>query len=817
MQHPPRRPAGRSADPGIFSLKRPQRIGTDREDPERIFRLSPRDRRVHTQIIGGSGSGKSRLLELLVRQDLSDRNAGLCLIDPHGEVYDDLVHYLSHRRPELASRVILFDPADQAEMVLGFNPLGPLAWENPYFALNAVLTGILKTWGQGNLNETPRIGRWLENIIAVLISNRLTLLEALPLISAARDSSERQLLTRALNTELVRQDWEEYDQATSQQRHAYIEGPHNRMRKLLRSAFIRNMFGVQEKLLDVRRVIEEKKILLVKLAPNDQIDDDDMQMIGILLIHELFRAALRRDPRSEPSPFYLYIDEFARFVTDDIAYMLDQCRKFGLYLTLIHQQLEQLRKENEYLYASVMTNCRNRVVFGSLSYRDAELLSQEIDTGFEDLLEVKHYTEQTKFRPIEELRPTYSCGGSETEGFTAGWQQGLALSNSVGRSLARGQTESESVSSSTAASEGLAHARTLALALGHSRSDSHSHMDSRSTADSAGVGVSRSVGTAHSEGETESAGESSGLSTTVGAGETAGRAQLAYGVNAPVTLSTGTSAQRQEGENRQENTSRTRSQSDTVNQNRGNSLSVQHVEGSAVADTIGTHRGTQESTTAGRGITETSSRTIQRGQATTRGKSETTTDQKMTSLARQFSFSDSRQESSGSQWSVSISPFHRMEEYQEKTPHFWTLAEQRHRLVALLKNQGVAEATFSIHTRPPVRVKIDRVVSPPWLSRSSPAAVAAFRERVYQASPDYYQTPMEAQAEIRARQTKRFARAFDYDWFQTTPQASVEILPPLADPAAAGRPPKVIAPAASSAPPEEPASPEPPGGWKFTR
>ncbi|WP_417832830.1 helicase HerA domain-containing protein [Terasakiella sp.] len=73
--------------------------------------LSNIDRGSHTHIIGSTGTGKSKILEHLIRQSLDRPNEGLCLIDPHGELYDDIVQYCAEIRPELAERVVLINPA----------------------------------------------------------------------------------------------------------------------------------------------------------------------------------------------------------------------------------------------------------------------------------------------------------------------------------------------------------------------------------------------------------------------------------------------------------------------------------------------------------------------------------------------------------------------------------------------------------------------------------------------------------------------------------------------------------------------------------
>ena len=87
---------------------------------------------------------------------------------------------------------------------------------------------------------------------------------------------------------------------------------------------------------------------------------------------------------------YFYIDEFAQFITRDIAYSLEEARKRKLFMILAHQHLAQLKNEDEYLYASVMTNCKNKIVFGGLSVEDSDVMNRELQTGFLDLKSLKH-------------------------------------------------------------------------------------------------------------------------------------------------------------------------------------------------------------------------------------------------------------------------------------------------------------------------------------------------------------------------------------------------------------------------------------------
>ena len=76
----------------------------------------------HTHIIGGTGRGKSKLLELLVRHDIENPDCGTCVLDPHGTLATDISRYVAEDAPWLAKRIVVIDPNDLANVV-GFNPL----------------------------------------------------------------------------------------------------------------------------------------------------------------------------------------------------------------------------------------------------------------------------------------------------------------------------------------------------------------------------------------------------------------------------------------------------------------------------------------------------------------------------------------------------------------------------------------------------------------------------------------------------------------------------------------------------------------------
>jgi len=379
------------------STVKPVSIGQIEGGNQRVT-MSAIDRYAHAHIVGSTGTGKSKLLEHIVRQWLNSPN-GMCLMDPHGLLYKDLLIYISTQRPDLSDRVILFDPAGDDDSLLGFNPI-PKGVRNIDYITNMMMTSIIKSMG-GKPEDFPRISSMLRLIFYPVIKHELTILETVPFLYHQHKDRRFDLLKGVYN-EQVLSGWADFEKLPPREQKNYIEGPSNRLVSFLENHRIREIISQRDTVFDLTEVMNSGKILLCNLAGGNEIPRENCQLLGIMLVNEFFRVAKLRDPH-DPNlkPFNLIIDEFAQYVTRDIAYALEETRKFGLFLTLAHQHLAQLKKEDEYLYASVMTNCKHKMVFGGLSVEDATIMSQEVMTGFQDLKRIKDEIYVTKMRQRE--------------------------------------------------------------------------------------------------------------------------------------------------------------------------------------------------------------------------------------------------------------------------------------------------------------------------------------------------------------------------------------------------------------------------------
>lgn len=788
-------------------------IGKDHKFEEKKVFFTNKDRENHTHVIGSTGTGKSKFLELMLRQDIIDRNCGLVLIDPHGSLYDEMVMYVSHKFPHLADRFILFAPSKELNQVVGFNPI-PTDREYIDYALDMLISACLKAWNQNSSDATPRITKWLENIFYPLIINELTLIESAPFFDiGGKDSkAKREALLSSVSSDVVLGDWLMFESSTLTQKQMLIEGAANRLRKFLRSEIIRNVIGQKEKALNFHEIMQQNKIVLVNLNSYGKVSSEAAQLLGIMLVNEIFRCAKLRDPR-DPNlkPFYLYIDEFGQFITRDIAKALEETRKYKLFLILAHQHLAQLKKDDEYLYASVLTNCKNKVVFGGLSVDDAKIMTDEIATGFINLKSIKDEMYTTKVRHIEETRIvkgksfSKSTGTSESETRTNSTSTTQTKGESKSYGTGRTETEGEAVSKGTSQSQGTTTSR--GTSKGYSDGYSDSTGESKGTNESVSQGTSNTHSKATTRGESfgTSQGETTGHTTSKGNTHTKGTSQsenesFGYGESnnegntyynndfdrvsfansrgQNQTRNFGTGRGTSESHSESESLSNSHSKSTSKNQ----STSQSQTEGESFSNNQSTSKGTSysQNTSHSTSHSDNFSENESTANSEQHGTSESTTASKSKSVSTQESTTQSRStgntkgtsygttagtnESESEGESESIVPFLRPEEYKELVSRtFWTKDELKEIELGAIKNQGTGEAYIKISNNPPIKTKID-FVSPVFYSPIlSPKRLETFKQAVFQKNSQYYTPLTEVRQEYQQRQIDVFGEPLKYD------------------------------------------------------
>jgi len=213
----------------------------------------------------------------------------------------------------------------------------------------------------------------------------------LSVLRILNDAKFRQPLVAKLRDPVVRNFWQkDFAVKPLKLQQESISPIQNKIGHFVSSPLLRNILGQSRNSLDLRRVMDDGKILLVNLSKG-KLGDDVSALLGSFLVTALQLAAMSRAdvPESERPDFFLYIDEFQNFATDSFATILSEARKYRLALTLANQYLAQLDEETA---AAVFGNVGTLVSF-QVGADDAEFLATQFagDVKPEDLLRLPRY------------------------------------------------------------------------------------------------------------------------------------------------------------------------------------------------------------------------------------------------------------------------------------------------------------------------------------------------------------------------------------------------------------------------------------------
>ena len=341
----------------------------------RAFGIKTNDRRHHIYIIGKTGTGKSTLLKNMVIQDLR-LNHGVALIDPHGDLVEDLLNFIPKNR---TNEVVYFNPADK-ENPVAINILEAKGDEEKQLVASSLISVFRHLWKDF---WGPRLEHILYNcILALMDTPGQTLLGVYRMLV---DDIFRKIIVANIKDPIVKMFWvEDYENYDPRFRKEIISPVQNKIGQLLTSPQIRNIVGQSKSSVDFGFVMDQKRILLANLSKG-KVGEDKSNLLGSAIITKIYLSALERQnlPEELRKDFYLYIDEFQNFSTDIFPSILSEARKYRLNLNLAHQYLYQLP---EGIKHAVFGNVGTIISFRIGNY-DAKELAEEMKPVFsgEDL------------------------------------------------------------------------------------------------------------------------------------------------------------------------------------------------------------------------------------------------------------------------------------------------------------------------------------------------------------------------------------------------------------------------------------------------
>ena len=343
--------------------------------------IGTKDRRQHVYIIGKTGTGKSTLIKNMAIQDIRN-GAGVAIIDPHGDLAEDLLTYIPKSR---INDAVYFNPAD-IEFPAGLNILEVKDDDEKQLVASSLVSVFKHLWRD---SWGPRTEYLLYNSVLALMDTPGNSL--LGVYRILVDAEFRNKIVGRIQDPIVKMFWvEDFERYSERYVKEIIAPVQNKIGQLLTSSYLRNIVGQTKSTIDLKSVLDNKNILLVNLAKG-RIGEDRANLLGSILITKLYLAALERQkmPEDERKDFYLYVDEFQSFSTDIFPSILSESRKYRLNLVLSHQYLDQV---SEKIKKSVFGNVGTWIVFriGSV---DATILAKEFFPYFnaEDMSKQRNY------------------------------------------------------------------------------------------------------------------------------------------------------------------------------------------------------------------------------------------------------------------------------------------------------------------------------------------------------------------------------------------------------------------------------------------
>ena len=346
---------------------------TDSRNKRLKFGIKAKDRTKHVYVIGKTGMGKSTLLENMAVQDIMG-GEGICFVDPHGKTADLLLEYVPKER---IRDVIYIAPFD-TEYPISFNVLESVDVQKRHLVVSGLMSTFKKIWEDA---WSARMEYILTNtLLALLEAPNTTLLGVNRMLS---DKEYRKEIVSYVKDPSVKTFWvKEFANYTERMAAEAVPAIQNKVGQFTANPLIRNMIGQSQSSFDFREAMDKRKIIIINLSKG-RIGDENMKLLGGLLVTKIYLAAMSRADVPERTSrmlphFYLYVDEFQNFANASFADILSEARKYKLNLTIAHQYIEQM---DEIVRPAVFGNVGTMISF-RVGATDAEALEKEFAPVF---------------------------------------------------------------------------------------------------------------------------------------------------------------------------------------------------------------------------------------------------------------------------------------------------------------------------------------------------------------------------------------------------------------------------------------------------
>lgn len=344
---------------------------------ETMVKIKDEDRRRHIYFIGMTGTGKSNLMSTLAIQDIKE-GRGVCVIDPHGDLVEDC---LGNVPKERADDVIYFNPAD-IERPMGINLLeyDPSYPEQKTFVINEMIKIFDKLY---DLKQTggPIFEQYMRNAMLLIMDDPVSGSTLMEIPKVLSDAEFRNYKLSKCQNPVVQDFWTKEAQKAGGEASLANMVPYitSKLTQFVSNDIMRPIIGQQQSSFNFRQIMDEGKIFLINLSKG-KLGDINAYLLGMMIVGKILMASLSRADvaQADRKDFYLYIDEFQNFITDSIAVILSEARKYRLNLILAHQYIGQLVRNNDTSIRDAIFGNVGSIICFRIGVEDAEVLAKQL-------------------------------------------------------------------------------------------------------------------------------------------------------------------------------------------------------------------------------------------------------------------------------------------------------------------------------------------------------------------------------------------------------------------------------------------------------
>jgi hypothetical protein len=325
-------------------------------------------------VIGSIGFGKSMLMLLLMMADLAKRVA-FCLIDLHGKLFRHVKNWCAYKAYG-DRRIIIVDPSE-GKYVKPYNPFRRRDGFDRSVQVGGMVKSILSVWGQDSIGEHSNIFKFLTILFTVIIEKEMPLLQGFSLLPE-RERMKKEVA--ALKDPAIDTLWCDLMKLNANEWSRQIAPTLTRLFRVICSDSMKRFLGQVDNNLE----LTFEDTILVNAGKGGQLDDDAANVFAALLINDLYQSSFRRQGKygKDPSPYYVYVDEWWLLRSPSYKKIMFECRKQGLLLVLANHDLHQLRETFGGNFAeSIHTMTQIKIIFGGITDSDVGRLSRELQVS----------------------------------------------------------------------------------------------------------------------------------------------------------------------------------------------------------------------------------------------------------------------------------------------------------------------------------------------------------------------------------------------------------------------------------------------------